>query len=67
MKTIDVEIMDTNGKISFSELKIAVHNIKKKTNGNRCKPKVIMRIRCIRRCTTVINQGVLQWMKLHKN
>jgi hypothetical protein len=55
VKTIDVEIMDTNGKISFSEQKLGVQNIKKKIDGNICKPKVAMRIRCIRRHTTIIN------------
>jgi hypothetical protein len=42
MKTTDVEIMDTSGKIGILELNFGEQNTKKKTIGNRYEPKVAL-------------------------
>ncbi len=46
-------------RLIFLEQKFEVENIKKKTDGNRCKPKIALKIRCFRKCTIIIDQGML--------
>ncbi len=42
MKTIDVEIMDTDVKTIISEQEVEVQSTKKKVDGNRYEPRVAL-------------------------
>jgi len=42
MKTIDVEIMDTNVKTSISKLEFGAHNIKKKIVAIKYEPEIAL-------------------------
>jgi hypothetical protein len=47
MKITYVEIMDTSVKTSNSKLKYGVHNIEKKTIGNKYELDIALEVRCI--------------------
>ncbi len=43
VKTIDVEIMDTNGKTSTSKLNYGVHNTEKKSTSNKYELEIALK------------------------
>jgi hypothetical protein len=55
VKTIDVEIMDIDVKISISEHGFGVQSIEKKILGNRYEPQVVLEDKVYWRHTTNIN------------
>ncbi len=70
MKTIDVEIMDIEVKITISKQELEVQSTKKKIVGYRYEPKVTLKDKVYlemhysHQPGNAINQGMLQWMKL---
>jgi len=42
MKTLDVEIMDTNVKTSISQQEFGVQSIEKKIDNNKYEPKIVL-------------------------
>jgi hypothetical protein len=58
--------MDTNVKNNILKYEYEVQSTKEKISCNKYEPKVTLEDKVYPKSITNINQGMLQWMKLHQ-